>query len=70
VAETAPTSVIAEGLAAAFHSDKTPAFGQMLSSLFNSSTGDQKAGMINHLLSSLNPSTLTQVLSALAWRIS
>jgi hypothetical protein len=36
VAQAAPTSAIAEGLTAAFNSDKTPAFGQMLSTLFNS----------------------------------
>jgi|SRR5208283_1351928 len=59
----AATSIIAEGLTAAFNSDKTPAFGQMLSTLFNNSTGDQKAGVINHLLSSVSPGTLTQVLS-------
>lgn len=63
VAQAAPTSVIAEGLTAAFNSDKTPAFGQMLTTLFNNSNGDQKAGMINQLLSSVNPATLTQVLS-------
>ena len=63
VAQAAPTSAIAEGLTAAFNSDKTPAFGQMLSTLFNNSTGDQKAGMISHLLSSVSPGTLTQVLS-------
>src|ERR1700690_3243277 len=63
MAQAAPTSAIAEGLTAAFNSDKTPAFGQMLSTLFNNSTGDQKAGMINQLLSSVNPGTLTQVLS-------
>ena len=63
VAQAAPTSFIAESLAAAFKSDKTPAFGQMLSTLFNNSNGDQKAGMINQLLSSVNPTALTQVLS-------
>jgi len=63
VAKAAPASAIAEGLTAAFNSDKTPAFGQMLSTLFNNSSGDQKAGMINHLLSSVSPGTLTQVLS-------
>jgi hypothetical protein len=64
VAQAAPASVLAEGLTAAFNSDKTPAFGQMLSSLFNNSTGDQKAGMINQLLGSVNPAMLTSVLSA------
>jgi hypothetical protein len=63
LAAAAPASAIAEGLTAAFNSDKTPAFGQMLSTLFNNSSGDQKAGMINHLLSSVNPAMLTQVLS-------
>ena len=63
VAQVAPTSAIAEGLTAAFNSDKTPAFGQMLSTLFNNSSGDQKAGMINQLLSSVPPGTLTQILS-------
>jgi hypothetical protein len=53
----------AKGLTAAFNSDKTPAFGQMLSTLFNNSSGDQKAGMINRLLSSVSPGTLTQILS-------
>jgi hypothetical protein len=62
VAQAAPASAIAEGLSAAFKSDKTPAFGQMLTTLFNNSSGDQKAGMINQLLSSVNPDTLKQVL--------
>jgi hypothetical protein len=63
VAQAAPASVIAEGLTAAFNSDKTPAFGQMLTTLFNNSSNDQKAGMINHLLSSVPPGALTQILS-------
>ena len=63
LAQSAPTSVIAEGLAAAFKSDKTPAFGQMVSTMFTNSNGDQKVGMLNQLLSSVNPATLTQVLS-------
>jgi hypothetical protein len=64
VAQAAPSSVIAEGLAAAFRSDQTPPFGQMLSTLFSNSNSDQKAGMLNQLVSSVNPAMLTQVLSA------
>jgi len=64
VSQAAPTSVLAEGLTAAFNSDKTPAFGQMLTTLFNNSSGDQKAGAINQLLSSVPPSALTQILSS------
>ena len=63
VAGAAPISEIADGLSAAFKSDKTPAFGQMLSTLFNNSTGDQKAGVINQLLASVPPGTLTTLLS-------
>jgi hypothetical protein len=63
VAAAAPSSAIADGLSAAFKSDKTPAFGQMLSTLFNNSTGDQKAGVINQLLASVPPGTLTTLLS-------
>jgi hypothetical protein len=61
VAQAAPPNVIAEGLAAAFHSDQTPAFGTMVSSLFSQSSGDQKAGMINQLIASVGPSTIAQL---------
>jgi len=64
VAQAAPSNVIADGLAAAFRSNQTPAFGQMLSTLFTNSNPDQKAGMLNQLVSSVNPAMLTQILSA------
>ena len=51
VAQAAPSRTIAEGLAAAFRSDQTPAFGQMLSTLFTNSSGEQKAGLLNELMS-------------------
>lgn len=63
VTQAAPTHVVADGVAAAFRSDKTPPFGQMLSTLFNNSNGDQKAGMLNKLVSAVSPGLLTQVLS-------
>lgn len=61
VAQAAPKSSIADGIAAAFRSDQTPAFGQMLGSLFSQSSGEQKAGMLNQLLPSLGPGVLSQV---------
>lgn len=64
VVQAAPTSVVAEGLAAAFRSDQTPAFGQMLSGLFSNSSANQKAGMLSQLLSSVSPTVLTQILSS------
>jgi len=67
VAEAAPSSTLAEGLSAAFKSDQTPAFGQMLSTLFNNSTGEQKAGLINQIISDrMYPLTLGGLDSATA----
>lgn len=63
VAKAAPASVIADGLAAAFRSDKTPDIGQMVSGMFSQSNGEQKAGLLNRLIGSMNPAALTQILS-------
>ena len=63
VAQAAPQSTIAEGLAAAFRSEQTPAFGNMVSSLFANSSGAQKAGLLNQLMGSVNPAMLTQLLA-------
>ncbi len=61
VAQAAPPNVLAEGLSAAFHSNSTPAFGEMLSGLFNQSSGEQKAGIVNQLLPSAGPGVLSQL---------
>ncbi len=61
VAQAAPQGLIADGLAAAFRSDQTPAFGQMLGNLFNQSSGEQKAGMLNQLLASAGPGVLASL---------
>ena len=61
--QAAPPSAIAEGLAAAFRSNQTPAFGQMLSTLFAQSNGEQKAGLLNRLMGAVGPANLTQILS-------
>ena len=53
VAQSAPPSVIAEGLSAVFRSDHTPAFGDLISGLFNQSNAEQKAGILNHLISTV-----------------
>ncbi|MGA7292663.1 MAG: hypothetical protein WBW85_09015, partial [Terriglobales bacterium] len=45
----------------AFRSDKTPAFGNMVSSLFSQSSGEQKAGMINQLIASVGPGAMAQL---------
>jgi len=44
VAQAAPHDVIAEGLAAVFRSDRTPAFGNLVGNLFSQSSGNKKLG--------------------------
>lgn len=57
-AQSVPQSAMAGALSHAFRSDQTPAFGQMVSSMFSQSNGEQKAGMLNQLLSSAGPGAL------------
>ena len=61
VAQAAPQNVMAEGLAALFRSDQTPAFGNLVSSLFSQSNGDQKAGILNQLITSVGASNVAQL---------
>jgi hypothetical protein len=56
VSQTASQPHLASGLAEAFRSDQTPPFGHMLGTLFSNSDGQQRAGILNHLLSSIGPS--------------
>ena len=61
VAQAAPSSALADGLAAAFRSNNTPAFGQMLGGMLSQSNGEQKAGILNQLLASGGPGLLSQL---------
>ena len=71
VAQTAPPNVVAEGLAAAFRSNQTPAFGNLIGNLFSQSSGEQKSGILNHLLASVGPGVLAEVAGpALSTRLS
>lgn len=63
IAQSAPPPALADGLAAAFRSDQTPDFGQMAGQLFSNSNGQQRAGIINTLISAVGPQVLSQVLS-------
>jgi hypothetical protein len=56
VAGAAPQGELAQGLSHVFNSDQTPPFEQMVSGLFGKSSPDQKAGMLNQMISSLGPS--------------
>jgi hypothetical protein len=61
VAPVAPQGDIAEGLSSAFRSDQTPGFGSLIGNLFRQSNGEQKAGLLNHLIGSLGPGALSQM---------
>jgi len=62
-AQAAPQSAVADGLAAAFRSDQTPPFGNMLGQLFGQSNGTQRASILNTLISTLGPTVISQILA-------
>ena len=63
VARSAPPTAIADGLTAAFRSDQTPPFGEMLGQLFGNSQASQRADILNSLLRTVGPALLAQVLA-------
>lgn len=62
VAEAVPKDVLTRGLSAAFNSDQTPAFGQMVSTLFEQSSPEQKTGMLKQLLAAAGPAMLAKLI--------
>jgi hypothetical protein len=64
VAQNASPDVLSQGLAAAFHSDQTPPFGQMVAQLFTQGNPQQQAGMLTQLLGSLSPAALAALTSS------
>lgn len=64
VAHTVPQGDLADGLSEAFRSDQTPPFEQMVTGLFNQSSPDQKAGLLNQLLAALGSGGAAQVLAS------
>jgi hypothetical protein len=61
VAQNAPRATVAEGVANALRSDQTPPFPQVVSQLFGQSDAQGRAGMLNQLLGSVNPSLLGSI---------
>jgi hypothetical protein len=59
VARQVPQATVSSALGDAFRSNETPPFGQMVSQLFGQSNGDQRAGILNHLLASAGPAALS-----------
>jgi len=50
-----PQGDLSVGIAHVFNSDKTPDFAQMLGGLFNQSSPEQKAGLLNQITGALGP---------------
>jgi hypothetical protein len=55
VADHAPASALSDGLSAAFRSQSTPSFGEMIAQLFAQSDGAQRSGILNHLIAAAGP---------------
>ena len=56
VSGAVPHAALTEGISHVFNSDQTPPFEQMIGGLFGKSSPDQKAGMLNQMISALGPS--------------
>jgi hypothetical protein len=62
IAQVAPHTAIADGLAEAFRSEQTPEFGQMAAQMFGQSNGNQRASILNTLIATLGPTLIAQIL--------
>jgi hypothetical protein len=65
IAQSVDSNTLAEGIAAAMRSDQTPPFGKLVSQLFVNGSTDQKASMLNTLLSAI-PASQRGQLAAIA----
>lgn len=63
VAQNAPPELVSQGLAAAFRSDSTPPFGQMVGQLFGGANPNQRAGMLSNLIAGMGPAVLASLAS-------
>lgn len=58
IAQNSHHEDLAHGLSAAFRSDQTPPFGNMVGQLFSQADSQQRSGMLGQLLGALGPSVL------------
>lgn len=61
VAQHAPADAVSDGLSAAFRSDQTPPFAEMVGKLFGNANPQQQSGMLGNLISGLNPAVLASI---------
>ena len=63
VAQQAPPTVVSQGVAEAFRSDRTPPFPNMLGQMFGQSDPNTRAGILNQLIAVAGPALLSGALS-------
>lgn len=61
VARQVPAETLGGGIADAFRSDRTPAFGEMAASLFGRSSPQQQAGLLGQLAGAVGPALFSSV---------
>jgi hypothetical protein len=69
VAQQASSQRLGNGVAAAFRSDATPPFGQMIGNLFGQSTPEQRAGILNQLTQVLGSGALSSIAGGVLGRV-
>ena len=68
VAKQLPPDALGDGIAHAFRSDKTPAFGEMVGRLFSGSNPSLRAGLLNQLIAAAGPAIVAKLGSVLGNR--
>jgi hypothetical protein len=69
VAQQASPQDLGNGVAAAFRSDATPPFGQMIGDLFGRSDPQQRAGILNQIIQSVGAGGLASVAGGVLGRV-
>ena len=69
VANQVPQQSLGNAIGAAFRSDATPPFGQMVGSMFGQSNPQQQAGVLNQLIQALGPGALSGVAGGILGRV-
>jgi hypothetical protein len=69
VARQSDPSQLGNGVAAAFRSDATPPFGQMIGDLFGRSDPQQRAGILNQIIRSVGAGGLASIAGGVLGRV-
>ena len=69
VAQQSSPRDLGNGVAAAFRSDATPPFGQMIGNLFGRSDPEQRAGILNQIIQSVGVGSLGSIAGGVLGRI-